>query len=311
MKKILILALCLFFFWNSNVHAAQLNKIAAVVNGQVITMFDLQKNAIPDLARARVNPDDPKHSEMVGKIFRSVLDNMIMDILIAQEAKRLKISVSSGEIDNEIESIMKDRRMTKAQFESQLAQQKISLTEFRKNIEMSFLRKKVMNMEVRRRIVVTPEEVKAYYEKNRDKFFDLTGLHMGVLVYPPNVNAKSIAEQIKSKKISFREACAKYSIAPNKDKSGDMGEVEWDRLNQEWSERLNNMKPGEVTELFDLQGRKAQVHLFYPDGRNAQPLTYEQAKPRIESILSQPKAKNRFDDYTRQLRDKAVIDIRL
>ena len=62
--------------------------------------------------------------------------------------------------------------------------------------------------------------------------------------------------------MTFKEACAKYSIAPNRDKSGDMGVVEWDRLNPEWDGRLSKMKPGDVTDLFELQGRKAQVHLF-------------------------------------------------
>ena len=63
--------------------AAQLNKVAAVVNGQVITMFDLQKNALPDLARARLNPNDPKQAKAVDAVLHKVLDLMIMDILIA------------------------------------------------------------------------------------------------------------------------------------------------------------------------------------------------------------------------------------
>ena len=113
---------------------------------------------------------------------------------------------------------------------------------------------------------------------------------MGVLVYAPNVNAKSIAAQIKSGKLSFEEAAAKYSIAPNKDKGGDMGPVEWDRLNPEWEGRLIKMKPGDVTDIFDLQGRKAQVHLFRPGGDNAEKqLTLEQATPQIDASCVSPR----------------------
>ena len=72
------------------------------------------------------------------------------------------------------------------------------------------------------------------------------------------------------------------------------------------------MKPGDVTEVFDLQGHKAQVHLFRPGGSSElKILTLEEAKPQIDAILRQPKAMERFDDYTGQLRKKAVIDIRL
>ena len=71
--------------------------------------------------------------------------------------------------------------------------------------------------------------------------------------------------------------------------------VEWDRLNPEWEGRLIKMKPGDVTDIFDLQGRKAQVHLFRPGGDNAEKqLTLEQATPQIDAILRQPKAMERL-----------------
>ena len=103
----------------------------------------------------------------------------------------------------------------------------------------------------------------------------------------------------------------KYSIAPNKENGGDMGAVEWDKLNPEWEARLTSMKPGDVTESFELQGRKAQVRLYRPGGGEIKMLTFEQAKPMIDGILRQPKAMERFEDYTNQLRSRAVIDIRM
>jgi peptidyl-prolyl cis-trans isomerase SurA len=206
---------------------------------------------------------------------------------------------------------MQANRLTKEQFEQQLARQKSSVAELRGTIERGLLRQKIMGMEVGRKVVVTPEEIKAYYEAHKDTMYNRTGLHMGLLVYAPNVNAAAIAAQIRSGALSFEEAAGKYSIAPNKDKGGDMGVVEWERLNPEWEARLTKMKPGDVTELFDLQGRKAQVHLFRPGGGGAELLTFEQAKPQIDAILRQPKAMERFEEYSTQLRSRAVIDIRL
>ena len=91
-----------------------------------------------------------------------------------------------------------------------------------------------------------------------------------------------------------------------------MGPVEWGRLNPEWETRLNKMKPGDVTDIFTVQGHKAQVHLFRPGQSGpGRPMTFEEARPVIENILRQPKAMERFDEYSQQLRSKAVIDIRL
>ena len=159
---------------------------------------------------------------------------------------------------------------------------------------------------------MTDDEIRAYYEKHKDTMYDRNGLHMGLIVYNPNVNARSIAAQIASGSLSFEEAARKYSIAPNREKGGDMGPVEWGRLNPEWESRLEKMKPGDVTDIFTVQGHKAQVHLFRPGQSGpGRPMTFEEARPVIDNILRQPKAMERFDEYSQQLRNKAVIDIRL
>lgn len=311
MGKILGVVLFLILVFPQLTSAAQVNKVAAVVNGQVITMFDLQKEALPDLARAKIGPNDSTKSKEADAILRKNLDNMILDILIAQEARRLNISVSKGDVDSEITRIMQANKLTKKKFEEQLAQRKMSVETLRKNLEKQILRQKIMGMEVGRKVVVTPQEIKDYYEAHKNEIFNRDGLHMGLLVYHPKANAASIASQIKARKISFEEACAKYSIAPNKEKGGDTGPVEWDRLNPEWGGRLTRMRPGDVTEIFPLQGFKAQIHLFRPGGGEEKQLTLQEATPQIDSILRMPKARERFGDYTKQLRNKAVIDIRL
>lgn len=292
--------------------AAQVNKVAAVVNGQVITMFDLQKESIPELARARIDPKDASRSKEVNAIFRKTLDSMIMDILIAQEAKRLNIQVTKPEVEGEISKMMEARKLTKKQFEEELARQKMSGDALRKMIERDILRQKMMGMEVGRKVVVTPQEIRNYYDAHKGELFNRAGLHMGLLVYNPQAPAESIASQIKSGKITFAEACAKYSIAPNRDKGGDTGPVQWDKLNPEWAGKLNKMRPGDVTPIFPLQEKfKAQIHLFRPGGGEEKQLTLKEATPQIDSILRMPKARERFADYSKQLRDKAVIDIRL
>lgn len=291
--------------------AAQVNKLAAVVNGQAITMYDLQKESIPEFARARINPNDPARKKEVDAIFRRVLDNMILDILVAQEARRLKASVSDADVDHELERLMKERGLTRQQLEADLARQNMTVETLKAGLKKNLTRQVVMTREVGRRVVVTPREISDYYEKHKDTMYDRKGLHMGILVYHPKANAQNLAAQIKSGKMSFEEVCAKNSIAPNRDKAGDAGVVEWDRLNPEWEARLTNMKPGDVTDIFNLQGHKAQVYLFRPGGGEEKIMTLQEATPQIDAILRQPKARERFDDYTKQLRDRAVIDIRL
>ncbi|MBO4368814.1 MAG: peptidylprolyl isomerase, partial [Desulfovibrio sp.] len=122
---------------------------------------------------------------------------------------------------------------------------------------------------------------------------------------------QTVEQQLKSGQISFADACAKYSVLPNRDKGGDAGPVEWNKLNPEWSDRLTKMKPGTVSDIFMNQGFKTQVYLFKPGGGAYRTMTLEEATPMITDILRQPKSKDRFEDYAASLKKKAVIDIRL
>ena len=57
----------------------------------------------------------------------------------------------------------------------------------------------------------------------------------------------------------------------------------------------------------------AQVRVFRP-GDKQEPLrimTLEEATPMIDGILRNPKAQDRYEDYAKQLRAKAVIDVRI
>lgn len=291
---------------------SQINKVAAVVNGKVITMFDLQKAAVPDLVRARISPSNPAQAQEMDRILRSVLDGMIMDILMEQELVRLKGKVQDSEIDAELATIMKTNGMTRAQFRQRLEAQKIPLEELRGNLRRQIIRRKIMGQEVARKVVVTNEEIAAYYEAHKQELFRRDGLHMALLVYHPKAPAAATAAQIRSGAMSFEEASRRFSVAPNREKGGDMGPVEWERLNPEWEKRLATMRAGDVTDIFTLNGFKAQVRLFRPgaSGPDA-PMTLAEATPIIDGILRRPKAEERFAEYSRRLRSRAVIDIRL
>ena len=97
--------------------AEQLNRVAAVVNGNVITMYDLERNSYPELARAHIDPRNPAQKDRAREIMNKVLDMMILDVLYQNEARRLKVEVTDAEVDKEITNMYQSRRMTRAQFE--------------------------------------------------------------------------------------------------------------------------------------------------------------------------------------------------
>ncbi len=314
MKKYLVFVFMLIFACCASAEAAQYGKIAAVVNGKAITMYDLQEAAAGDIIRARLNPDSPKDKAKVDAILRKTLDAMISDILLQQEAQRLGVKITDKDIDQEITAMYTSRGMTKQQFEKSLAKEGVKLSKLRENYRKGMTRQRIIAMEGGRRVVIKPEEIKAYYEKNKADMYNRDGLHMALIVYHPQAPAATIARKVKNGEISWLEASQKYSVMPDRNKGGDTGPVRWDQLNGEWSRRLSGMQPGDVTDLFNYNAQlKAQVRLFRPNGDNSplRIMTLEEATPMIDAKLRGPRAQERIDEYLKSLRDKALIDIRI
>lgn len=290
--------------------AATVNKVVAVVNGQMISLYDLESAAKPEMLRNGLNPTNPAQRAAVDQLLRRALDTMILDILLAQEAEKQKITVSGTEVDAEITKVMQQSRLPKAEFERQLSREGLTVASLRDRVQKTLLRQKLMGMMVGRKVVVTPEEVAAYYEQHKGQFFSNKVLRMALLVYPDNVDAQAQARKIKSGGTTFEQAVRQVSIGPNREGGGDVGPVPYDKLNPEWKARLAKLNPGEVSDIFNLEGKKAQVKLLQaPKGGEPQDLAA--ATPEIENILREPKLQERFVEYTEQLRKKAMIDIRM
>ena len=296
--------------WAVQVEAAALNQVAAVVNGQMISLFDLQTAIKPELIKNNLKLDNPAQSSAVDSLYRRALDNMILDILIGQEAERQKITVSVAEVDAEITRAMQQSRLPKAEFEKQLKREGLTPDSLRDRVKKTLLRQKIMGLMVGRKVVVTPEEVAAYYEENKDKLRSNSTVRMALLVYPDNADAAGWARKIKAGSTKFADVVRQLSIGPNKQGGGDVGPVPLEKLGPNWRQLLSALREGEVSPVFPYEGKKAQIQLLQaPKGGSN--MTLAEATPMIENILREPRLQERFTEYTEQLRKKAVIDVRL
>lgn len=310
MKKVAILLCAALALWSVQAQAAAFNQVAAVVNGQMISLFDLQSAIKPEMIKNKLNPDNAAQRSAVEQLYRRALDTMILDILIGQEAERQKVAVSNAEVDAEISRVMQQSRLAKAEFEKQLVREGLSVDSLRERVRKTLLRQKLMGMMVGRKVVVTPEEVAAYYEANKDKIRSGGTLRMALLIYPDNVNAAEWARKIKAGSATFADVVKQLSIGPNKQAGGDVGPVPLDKLGPNWRQILSKLQEGEVSAVFPYEGKKAQVQLLQAP-RAVKTMTLAEATPMIENMLREPKLQERFEEYTEQLRKKAVIDIRL
>lgn len=298
---IAVISLC------STASAQPLNQIAAVVNGEMITSFDVQSQAAPDMLRAGLDPARASDQAAVNQLYRNVLDSMIADILITQEAERLKVTVGDSEVENEYRKIVQRSQLTQQEFERQLAQQGLAPDTMRERIRKSILKHRLLSLMIARKVVVSKDEIAKYYEAHKGQFVSGRKVRLGVVIFPPTADVDALVARAKSG--GFAEVAAKSSIGPNPQQGGDIGELNWNDLSMEWRERLAKMKPGDVSDIIIIEGRKGLLHLLSSGEGKGQSL--DDVSEEIENILREPKMQERFQEYMGQLRSRAVVDIRI
>lgn len=128
--------------------------VAAMVNKQIITRFELNQS-------------------LTKRYGQAMLDEIVADRLLRQEAKKLSITASADEIKKELEDLSTRLGGDEALGEA-LKQYGLSMEDLRSQIELRLLQKKIAEKVVT--VEVKAEEIKAYFDENKtvykDKKFD-------------------------------------------------------------------------------------------------------------------------------------------
>jgi len=308
--------------------AAELvDKVVAVVNGKLITMFDVNSRIADLVQRTQgisFKSDDPRAAELR----RQVLDSMINDLLIEQEAARLKVSVSETELDSQIDEIRKKNNLTQQQFIAELAKEGLTLKDFRERMRQDNVKKRLLGFMVHRKVLVTDDEIRDYYEKNKGNISTTKSIlgpkvsgNIGFIMVATKKQAEDLRAQISSGSLSFSDAAKKFSIGPGRDQGGDLGDVQAKDLAPPLRDALTAVPAGQVSQPVMLDGKAVLLTLRTGAASAPAPAapapaasggpSFEGAKEQIQEMLYKQKFDKLFQEYMDNLRSKAVIEVKL
>ena len=161
---------------------------------------------------------------------------------------------------------------------------------------------------VRRKVVVTQEEIDAYKEKNRAELTTERTVDLQILAVMERDQATDLQQRIQAGELSFGEAVERYSVGPKTD-DGVMAGVRWRDLAEPWRQALRDLSAGETSSPAQIQDRWVILKLLdrKDEARQEQAAVDDEVR---EAIL-RPKLEERFNEYMSGLRAKAVIEKRL
>lgn len=312
LRKLCITALmALLIAMPAGVYSAEVvDRIVAVVNGSIITLAELNKNVAAVLRASNQNLDAQGNSPEVVKLRNDMLDKMINDILLRQKAEEYQIEVTEGEVKTYIDNLKQQNNIDDEELMAHLATQGLTRAAFEDNIRGNLLRSRILSVLVNRKIVITDEQVREYYEANKDSFSRSSGMRLSLLVLPDDADANAVRARIASGETSFAQAAREMSVGPAAEQGGDLGEVTLSDLAPELRDVAYGLEPGQVSLPFALQGRMSLI-MIQGGGSASGPPPLEEVREQIRAKLMEPMQDQMFAELAERLRENAILDIRL
>lgn len=296
------------------------DRIVAEVNDDIITLYELNRRAAPFIKRveAMARPLEEER-RMIYDLREKVLDQMIDERLTDQEIRRYNIQVGEETVDRTIEEMKKNAHMTDEQLRDRLGKEGLTMSEYREQLKNQILRARLVNREVKSKIVITDEDIRAYYEKNRNRYVGEEGrvhLRQIIMTVPPlagDGEKRAMREKLTQIRrqvmegASFEALAREHSQSPLANEGGDLGTFAMNRLAPDVLSALKGLKAGEVTDIVE---NDRGMQLFYVEALEEGPGTpLEAVSAEIESKLYDEVVNQKFTNWLQNLRQRSHIKI--
>lgn len=320
MKKLGVIAAALL--WGAAAHAELVDRVAAVVNKDIVTLSEVEQRAAPELQRVAQTPDPKKRAEQRSQILKAALDSLIGEKLIEAEIKELGLTASNAEVDEAMASVRQQNNITDdAQFAQLLAREGYTMDSYKEFLRKQIARSRLLQMKVTPKVKVSEEDLKAayaQYARMENEDAEVHARHILVAVDPKATpeqveaarkKAEAIAAEARRPGMDFAALAKARSEGPSAADGGDLGFFRRGVMVPAFEKVAFALKPGEVSE--PVRTNFGWHILKVEERRAVQPPSYEEMKPKLEAKLRQDKTEKYIDQYVQELRQKAAVEVKM
>ncbi|MDP2166846.1 MAG: peptidylprolyl isomerase [Thermodesulfovibrionales bacterium] len=294
---------------------AAADEAVAKVNDTVLTGSDLE-DAIGEIIPKAVfhgSLSPEKRASFIPKAMEIMIENE----LLYQEAKKRGMKVDKKRIDD-AEKVMIEKSGGKKNFKAALKRSGMKIGDYEKKIERSFIIEDIMRQEIDDKAVITPDEVKAYYERNEAGFQRPEARrirHILIKVEPyateeEKAGKRKIAGEVLEKARAgedFARLAWDYSDDPYRVKGGDFGLMHRGRLDPGLDAAAFGTGVGQISNVIET------IYGFHimkvEESRAPEHLALGDVSQKIESQLKGEKLKRLRESLIEGLKANAQIEV--
>lgn len=292
-----------------------IEEIVAVVNDEVITLSDYKKEYdvyIQQIKAQNLGPEE--YSRSLDTVRHQLLDQMITDKLLVQEAKSTGLSVKE-QLKNIVDNIKKQNNLnTDEELNKALAQQGMDYDTWIKQYELLLMRQAVIFTQIEKNIVLSDSEVIEYYKKHPDDFmvpaeYKIRAVYLSDETWHGEqleARKQDISDKIKGG-LSMEDAAAQYSDPPLKATKGDLGTLNDKEMDKDLHEAVKRIPAGGFTPW--VKAKNGWYLIRVEERKESYRQTLDDAKKGIEDKMYSEARQKKLDEYLKKLRAKNYIKI--
>lgn len=289
------------------------DRIVAVVNDEVITNSELSSRLDSALGQLRRQgtPLPP-----IDVLKQQMLERIVMDRIQLQYARDTGLRIDDVQLDQALQRIAANNRMSLAQFRDALARDGITYARFREEIRDEMTIARVREREVENKVAVAEGEIDNYLAGDAAQGGNGGEYRLAhILLRSPEsaspeqiqklrAKAEQIAERLK-KGEDFAQLAAAYSDAPDGLSGGDLGWRAIDRLPAIFAESAERLKVGETSPILRSANGFHLVRLVAKRG-GAEVPAVQQTRARhilikVNEIVSESEARHKLEGLRERL----------
>lgn len=294
-------------------------KLVAKVNGVGISAAEFERSWKSFLQQSGIpaSHQDKSGDDKINDLKKKVVDSLVDQELLFQEARKKKLSATDEKIATEAE-VVKKRFPDAAAFQAALKQNALTEDSFKVYLGRNLSIQNLVEQDVATNLKVSDAEVHDFYAGNRDKFEIPEQVRARHILVKVDGKADAAAKDAARKKAEelliqvkggadFAELAKKNSDCPSAPKGGDLGFFPHGQMVEPFDKAVFALKPGEVSVVIETQFGYHVIKL--EERKDAGLVSEKDVAAEIKDYLKSQKLNEAMIARVKTLREKAKVEV--
>jgi parvulin-like peptidyl-prolyl isomerase len=276
------------------------DKVVAIVNNEIITQKDLNDFLNFVHLQYAHELEGKALEDKMGAMKKDLLQRLIEDRIMLQQAKNEKISIEPARVKAKIDEIKK-RYSEESEFEQDLAREGLVQADLENKIREQMLMYNIVDQKVRAKVEIRPDEITSFYNQNQRQFLKPEERALTVIILPDEELAKTVSYQLKLG-TKLEELAGKYPFTTDK-----LSAFQGQNLRSEIEDIVFKLGMAEISDPIKID---QQYYVFRLDDIiGSQQLSLIQAQDKIRSYLFEKKLQIALAKWLDELKKQSYIKI--